>query len=94
MGYHAQARRRYGAAAAGAGRDAADYAAAIDRLAELGVIPADFSTRLRRIAGFRNVLVHGYLELDLAIVEGVLRDGLADVERFGGYIDDFLSGRA
>jgi uncharacterized protein YutE (UPF0331/DUF86 family) len=78
---------------AGSGRDAADYAAAIDRLAELGVIPADFAARLRRIAGFRNVLVHGYLQLDLAIVENVLRDGLADLERFGGHIDAFLNAR-
>ena len=58
--------------AAASGLDSPDYATAIDRLAELSVLPADFAARLRPIAGFRNVLVHGYLKLDLAIVERVL----------------------
>lgn len=44
--------------AAASGLDAPDYASAIDRLAELGVLPAAFALRLRPIAGFRNVLVH------------------------------------
>ena len=67
--------------AAAAGRDVPDYATAIDRLAELGVVSADFAGRFRAIAGFRNVLVHGYLEVDLGVVEGVL----------AGHLDDFRS---
>src|SRR5262249_40550194 len=38
-----------------AGRDAPDYASAIDLLPELGVLPSEFAARLRGIAGFRNV---------------------------------------
>lgn len=73
--------------AAASGRDAPDYAAAIDRLAELSVLPSDFAARLRPLAGFRNVLVHGYLEVDLAIVESVLRGKLQDLEEFASLVE-------
>jgi uncharacterized protein YutE (UPF0331/DUF86 family) len=68
--------------AAGRGRDPADYASAIDALGELGVLEPSFATRLRGIAGFRNVLVHGYLAVDLAIVHRLLTTHLGDFERF------------
>lgn len=70
--------------AAASGTDAAEYATAIDRLAELQILPADFAVRFRAIAGFRNVLVHGYLAVDLQVVENVLRNHLQD---FTGFID-------
>src|SRR5688572_14573542 len=50
--------------AARAGRDVPDYTAAIDRLADLGVLPSDFAASFRGMAGFRNVLVHGYLDVE------------------------------
>ena len=34
------------------------------------------------MAGFRNVLVHGYTDVDLAIVEDVLRERHSDLDRF------------
>lgn len=40
------------------------------------------SARLRDMAGFRNVLVHGYDEVDLGIVERVLTEGLDDLTSF------------
>ena len=75
---------------AASGLDSPDYTSAIDRLAELGAIPAEFATRLRPIAGFRNVLVHGYLQVDLAVVEQVLKEKLDDLEVFAGHIEAFL----
>jgi len=79
--------------AAAAGLDAPDYASAIDRLAELSVLPAELASRLRAIAGFRNVLVHGYLQTDLAIVERVLREKLAELEDFAARVEDYLERR-
>jgi uncharacterized protein YutE (UPF0331/DUF86 family) len=76
--------------AAASGRDAPDYAAAIDRLAELSVLPAPFALRLRPLAGFRNVLVHGYLQVDLAIVEKVLHEKLGDFEDFARLVEAHL----
>ena len=76
--------------AAGSGLDAPDYATAIDRLAELSVLPAQFAVRLRPIAGFRNVLVHGYLLVDLRIVEEVLKTKLDDLDEFARRVEFHL----
>lgn len=73
------------------GLDAPDYATAIDRLAEIGVLSAEFSAHLRSLAGFRNVLVHGYLQVDLAVVERVLKENLPDLEQFAARVDTYLA---
>ena len=54
--------------AASAALDSPDYATSIDRLADLAVLPRSFASRFRSVAGFRNILVHGYLEVDPARV--------------------------
>ncbi len=64
--------------AASAGRDAPDYASAIDVLGELDVLPADFARRFRGVAGFRNVLVHGYLGVEPQRVHELSSSGLDD----------------
>lgn len=76
--------------AAASGADAAEYATAIDRLAELKTLPAAFAARFRAIAGFRNVLVHGYLAVDLQIVEDILHNHLRDFVEFVDTIDRWL----
>jgi uncharacterized protein YutE (UPF0331/DUF86 family) len=76
--------------AASAGRDAPDYASAIDALADLGVIPSEFCRHFRPIAGFRNVLVHGYLSVDLDRVHRVINDHLDDFATFAGLVQAHL----
>jgi len=76
--------------AAASGLDSPDYATAIDRLAELSVLSVDFASRLRPIAGFRNVLVHGYLQVDLEILERVLRDRLPELLEFSDRVEEYL----
>lgn len=73
-----------------AGREAADYATAIDPLAEAGVFPAAFAARFRGVAGFRDVLVHGYLEVDLDLVQQTVAGRLDEFERFATFVEDFL----
>jgi len=68
--------------AASAGRDVPDYATAIDQLADLGVLPGEFVKRFRAVAGFRNVIVHGYLDVDLEIVHRLLNERLDDFAEF------------
>ena len=43
-------------------------------------------SELARMAGFRNVLVHGYVAVDAAIVRDVLEHRLGDIESFVGSI--------
>ena len=77
--------------AASSGLDSPDYSSAIGRLAELSVLPAEFASRLRPLAGFRNILVHGYLQVDLAVVEQVLQEKLPEFEEFARYVEAHLA---
>jgi uncharacterized protein YutE (UPF0331/DUF86 family) len=76
--------------AAAAGRDVPDYSSAIDRLSELGVLPAAFARRFRPVAGFRNVLVHGYLDVDLEVVHRILNERLVDFSTFAREVEAHL----
>lgn len=78
--------------AAAYGLDAPDYATAIDRLAELKILPAEFSARFRAIAGFRNIVVHGYLTVDVRILERILAAHLRDFDEFAAFVERHLSG--
>ncbi len=41
-----------------------DYYEAIIRLGEAGILTQDFAQNLAPISGFRNILVHGYLDIN------------------------------
>lgn len=79
--------------AATAGRDVPDYATAIDLLSDLGVLPAGFAARIRPVAGFRNVIVHGYLDVDLTIVHRLLNERLDDFAEFARLVSLYLDNR-
>ena len=51
-------------------------------LARRKVLPARLSKKLVSMAGFRNLLVHEYLEIDRRRVYAVLHKDLGDFERF------------
>ena len=72
------------------GYDPMTYAESIDSLVEAGVLPHDFGERFRGVAGFRNVIVHGYLDLDLDHVATFLNENLQDFEVFAESIERWL----
>jgi uncharacterized protein YutE (UPF0331/DUF86 family) len=53
-----------------------------DLLERYGWISNELAASLRAMAGFRNILVHGYEAVDLAIVEDVVRTRLDDLVEF------------
>ena len=53
-----------------------------DLLVGAGRIAPPLAATLRDLAGFRNVLVHGYQNVDLGVVEDVLRSHLGDLLAF------------
>jgi uncharacterized protein YutE (UPF0331/DUF86 family) len=79
--------------AASAGQDVPDYATAIGQLADLGVLTRTFAEHLRPLAGFRNVIVHGYLDVDLEIVHRILNDRLDDLTEFARLVTRYLESR-
>ena len=53
-----------------------------DLLERDGWLEAPLAGTMRNMAGFRNVLVHGYNDVDLAVVRDIIANHLGDVEAF------------
>lgn len=67
-----------------------EYADIIDRLGERKIIPPDFAQGIRDMVGFRNVLVHEYVDVDVDRVCQILQNRLGDFEKFASHIGDYL----
>lgn len=68
-----------------------NHTEAIDLLSEGEVLPRDLAVRIRRMPGFRNVIVHEYLRVDLARVLHYLSH-LEDFEEFSDAVARHLEG--
>lgn len=55
---------------------------AFDMLEKAGLLDSELSVRLQAMVGFRNVAVHDYQKLNLAIVKYILNERLSDFKRF------------
>jgi uncharacterized protein YutE (UPF0331/DUF86 family) len=51
-------------------------------LERAGWLDGQLAGTLRKMVGFRNILVHGYAVVDPAVVEAVVRTGLGDFDAF------------
>ena len=60
--------------------------ALFELLERAGWLAPELRSELGKMAGFRNVLVHGYVAVDAAIVRDVLEHRLEDIESFVGSI--------
>jgi uncharacterized protein YutE (UPF0331/DUF86 family) len=60
-------------------------------LAAHGVISADLELRLRGLGGFRNILVHGYREIDEAKVYEFLQHDSAVFRDFANAVGAWLT---
>ncbi len=57
----------------------ATYADAFSRLENAGIVEPLLARRLKRAAGFRNLIAHAYERLDMARVHAAATDGPADL---------------
>ena len=53
-------------------------------------MPPEFADKFRGVAGFRNVLVHGYRGVKLERVHELLHSGLDDFAEFAKHVERFL----
>lgn len=67
-----------------------DYKSVFLVLGRNSILPKDFAEKLAPIAGFRNVLVHMYEEVDLGVLEEFLTQELGDFEEFAGYVLNYI----
>lgn len=71
-------------------REPASYRDTFAVLAENKIIPLDELERFEKMASFRNLLVHFYEKVDDAIVFGLFKNNLDDVELFTQLIVAYL----
>ena len=53
-----------------------------DRLAGHRWLPADLAATMSRMAGFRNIVVHGYGDVNLEVVTDIVEHRLGDLQAF------------
>ena len=68
----------------------ATYRETFDLLGQAGMISEELAGELSDLAGFRNVLVHIYWDLDLDVIYSVLQNDLKTLRRFRDEIKEFL----
>jgi uncharacterized protein YutE (UPF0331/DUF86 family) len=73
-------------------RAATSFADSFVVLGESGHLDADLVERLKKMARFRNLLVHGYVAVDDARVVEILQSQLDDLERFRRSIARAITG--
>jgi len=66
------------------------YRELFDLLEKAEYIPSELARELEKMAGFRNVLVHGYDDVDLAIVRDIVENHLSDLLKFVECVRDRL----
>jgi uncharacterized protein YutE (UPF0331/DUF86 family) len=62
-----------------------------ETLGEEGIIPPELAARMAGMIAFRNILVHGYLDVNPRIVHSHLTTRLGDFDDFARAIVTFLS---
>ncbi|HFD40586.1 MAG TPA: DUF86 domain-containing protein [Anaerolineae bacterium] len=67
-----------------------EYRQAILLLGQHKVLPSEFAEHLSQIAGFRNIIVHDYLDIDPILVHRAVTIGLDDLETFAEQIIIYL----
>ena len=68
-----------------------NYTEIFDKLGQHGVLPSEFALEIRGMAGFRNILVHRYTEVDLRRVYDILQNRLDDFVKYIEYIESYLT---
>lgn len=70
-----------------------DYFEAILRLGENNILPYEFAQKISPIAGFRNILIHEYIDINWDEVYKNLQN-IEDFYRFMSYINQWLASKS
>lgn len=65
------------------------YSDVFKKLVNENILPEHFGNKMIGMAGFRNVLVHEYAEVEINIIK-VLNNSLDDFVEYAKYINDYL----
>ncbi|ATZ61004.2 MAG: hypothetical protein DDT33_01405 [Firmicutes bacterium] len=67
-----------------------DYKSVILILGKHDILPEDFAEEFALAAGFRNVLVHMYEEVDMGILHDFLHNKLDDFDTFAKFMVEYI----
>ena len=67
-----------------------DYQEIIVALGQQGIIPKDFAEKNKKLAGYRNRLVHVYWEVGAEELHAVIKTHLPDIEQFCSYYREVI----
>ncbi|NLC08132.1 MAG: DUF86 domain-containing protein [Syntrophomonadaceae bacterium] len=67
-----------------------NYREVIDMLGKAGIIPMNFASRIRGMAGYRNRLIHEYERVDEEEIYNIVTTKLKDFSEFVEYILDYI----
>jgi uncharacterized protein YutE (UPF0331/DUF86 family) len=73
------------------GRAPQNYADCFSVLAEIGVVNAELAQRLKRMARFRNLLVHLYWQVENERIHTIIRQDLVDLDAYQSEISAWLN---
>ena len=62
---------------------------AFDLIEKKGIIKAELSIRLKKMVGFRNIVVHSYQDLNIEILEQILANELSIFTEFSTSVIDY-----
>lgn len=65
-------------------------AESFELLTRKGVIRPELEQKMKNIVGFRNIAVHRYQQLNIAVVEAIIKSDLNDLILFGDAVIEFL----
>ena len=71
-----------------------DYRSVFLILGRNGIIPKEFAEDFSLAAGFRNVLVHIYEEVDSSLLDVFLTERLDDFDKFARHIATYISNKS
>lgn len=71
-----------------------EYRDIIRKLGSEGVISGDFAASIMGMAGFRNLMVHEYMNIDLNIVYGMLKNHTDDFRTFAEQVKKYIEENA
>ncbi|OFZ81206.1 MAG: transcriptional regulator [Bdellovibrionales bacterium RIFOXYD1_FULL_53_11] len=69
----------------------ASYKESFEILARENIIPRESAAQMKKMAGFRNIAVHDYEQLDVNILKSILANNLTDLEVFCSHIFSALN---
>lgn len=65
-------------------------AESFDKLAQVGVIPASLSDRMKKTVGFRNITIHEYEKIDWLIVFKIITEHLHDFSDYARVVVEWM----